>query len=75
MAPGTLRGLQLVVSDLRTAHAELVQRGLEVSPIQVFDGGAPRPVREGDDLNYAGFAFFEDPDGNAWAIQQISDRT
>jgi len=71
MPPGSLRGLQLVVPDLLRAHAELVARGVEVSDIQVV-GQNPRPVP--DPLDNVGFVFFTDPDGNAWAVQQISSR-
>jgi catechol 2,3-dioxygenase-like lactoylglutathione lyase family enzyme len=74
MAPGSLQGLQLVVADLPAARAQLVERGVEVSEIQVFDGGSPRPSREGDALDNVGFVFFKDPDGNGWAVQQISSR-
>jgi catechol 2,3-dioxygenase-like lactoylglutathione lyase family enzyme len=74
MTPGSLRGLQLVVSDIRAAHAELVERGLDVSEVQVYDVGGLRPSREGDNLNNVGFVFFSDPDGNGWAVQQISAR-
>ncbi len=77
MPPGSLQGLQLVVSDLRAAHAahaELVERGVEASEIQVFDGSSPRSMRDGDTLDYAAFVFFKDPDGNGWAVQQISAR-
>jgi catechol 2,3-dioxygenase-like lactoylglutathione lyase family enzyme len=76
MQPGTLQGLQLVVRDLKAAHAELAGRGVEVSEIQVFDvSGKLRPYREGDDLNNIGFVYFSDPDGNGWAVQQISNRS
>ena len=74
MAPGSLQGLQLVVPDLPAARAELVERGVQVSEIQVFEGGSPRPGRQGDALDNVGFAFFQDPDGNGWAVQQISAR-
>ena len=73
-APGSLKGLQLVVNDVRAARAQLVERGVECSEVQFFDQGAPRPARDGDDLNYAGFVFFTDPDGNSWAVQQITAR-
>lgn len=75
MPPGSIQGLQLVVRDLRAAHAELVERGVEVTPVQFF---APDGVREAiadDDLNNAGFCFFKDPDGNGWAVQQITARS
>ncbi|MET8234227.1 VOC family protein [Micromonospora sp. NPDC005298] len=71
MPPGSLKGLQLVVPDLQKARAELVERGVEVSEIQVL-GANPRPVP--DPLDNVGFIFFTDPDGNAWAVQQISSR-
>jgi catechol 2,3-dioxygenase-like lactoylglutathione lyase family enzyme len=55
--PGSAQGLQLVVSDIEAAHAELAERGVEVSEVQKFDWGS--------------FVFFSDPDGNGWAVQQI----
>jgi catechol 2,3-dioxygenase-like lactoylglutathione lyase family enzyme len=71
MTPGSLKGLQLVVPDLRAARAQLVQRGVEVSEIQVM-GESPTP--QPDPLDNVGFVFFSDPDGNGWAVQQISAR-
>ncbi|WP_161880272.1 VOC family protein [Deinococcus alpinitundrae] len=75
MEPGSLQGLQLVVNDLRAAHAQLVERGVEVSSIQ-FIGRAslPRAATEDDALNFSGFVFFKDPDGNSWTVQQIDAR-
>ena len=58
-APGSAQ-LQLVVSDINTARAELVTRGVEVGDVQVFPWGS--------------FVFFDDPDGNSWAVQQIHPR-
>jgi catechol 2,3-dioxygenase-like lactoylglutathione lyase family enzyme len=55
--PGSLEGLQLVVSDIVAAKAELVGRGLEVGDIQDFPWGR--------------FVFFADPDGNRWAVQEL----
>ena len=60
MEPGSVEGLQLVVSDINAARAELVERGVEVSEVQEFPWGA--------------FVFFADPDGNRWAVQQIPPR-
>ncbi len=71
MAPGSLKGLQLVVPDIRAAHAELGQRGVEVSEIQVM---GENPTPQPDPLDNVGFVFFSDPDGNGWAVQQISAR-
>lgn len=63
MAPGSLKGLHLVVPDARAAHAELRSRGVEVSDVQAFD--------DRDGGTFFGFA---DPDGNTWAVQQIQAR-
>ena len=74
MQPGSLKGLQLVVRDVRAARAQLVEHGVEVSEVQVVGPSGPRPARDGDDLDNVGFVFFDDPDGNGWAVQQISAR-
>jgi predicted enzyme related to lactoylglutathione lyase len=55
--PGSVRGMQMVVSDIEAAHAELSERGVDVSEVQDFPWGR--------------FVFFSDPDGNGWAVQQI----
>ena len=60
MAPGSVEGLQLVVDDADVARAELIGRGLEVGEIQEFPWGR--------------FVFFTDPDGNAWAVQEVPRR-
>jgi uncharacterized protein YndB with AHSA1/START domain/predicted enzyme related to lactoylglutathione lyase len=74
MAPGSQRGLQLVVADLRAAHAQLVDAGVENSGVTVYDDGGFRAASDGDALNNVGFVRFSDPDGNEWAVQQISAR-
>ena len=58
--PGSVRGMQMVVADIEAAHRELAGRGVEVSDINDFPWGS--------------FVFFEDPDGNRWAVQQIQPR-
>ena len=63
-----------MVKDVQAARAQLIARGVDVGEVQVFESGGPRPVREGDDLNYSGFIFFNDLDGNSWAVQQITAR-
>ena len=70
MAPGSIRGLQLVVPDVVAAREELLSRGVHVSEVQTM--GEPRPGR--GPLDDVGFVFFADPDGNGWAVQQISNR-
>jgi predicted enzyme related to lactoylglutathione lyase len=63
MTPGSIRGLQLVVADARAARQELLERGVEVSDIMVFD--------ERDGGTFFGFS---DPDGNSWAVQELKVR-
>ena len=70
-APGSLKGLQLVVSDIAAAHAELVARGVAVSEIQHFEDGVAMPGPGGA---YNSFIFFSDPDGNSWAVQEVPAR-
>jgi catechol 2,3-dioxygenase-like lactoylglutathione lyase family enzyme len=74
MPPGSLKGLQLVVPDIRAAHAELSGRGVAVSEVVVFGASGPRPSTEEDNLDNVGFVHFTDPDGNGWSVQQISSR-
>ena len=71
MEPGSLKGLQLVVPDLEAARAQMIERGVEVGEIQVV-GQSPTP--QSHPLDNVGFLFFSDPDGNGWAVQQISSR-
>jgi predicted enzyme related to lactoylglutathione lyase len=62
-APGSLQGLQLVVADIEAARSELVERGVDVSEIErIAPGDGGRFVR------------FTDPDGNGWAVQEITAR-
>ncbi|MEU8517134.1 VOC family protein [Kitasatospora sp. NPDC048722] len=65
--PGSVKGLQLVVADIEKAHAELAARGVEVSPVQHFEAGV-RVNGHGEAWN--SFVFFNDPDGNGWAVQE-----
>jgi uncharacterized protein YndB with AHSA1/START domain/predicted enzyme related to lactoylglutathione lyase len=75
MVPGSLRGLVLVVPDVRAAHAQLVERGVENSGVVVTEDGISfGPARDGDVLDNVGFVHFSDPDGNEWSVQQISSR-
>lgn len=74
MTPGSLKGLQLVVNDVRAARAELASRGVDIGEVQVAGPHGFRPAKQDDDLNNQGFAFFTDPDGNGWSVQQITDR-
>ena len=67
MSPGSVQGLQLVVLDIEAARAELVERGMEVSPVQHMDDGIWIEGRGG---GWNSFVFFSDPDGNGWALQE-----
>jgi catechol 2,3-dioxygenase-like lactoylglutathione lyase family enzyme len=58
--PGSAQGLQLVVSDVEAARAEPQERGVEVGEVPEFPWGR--------------FIFFNDPDGNGWAVQQLPPR-
>jgi predicted enzyme related to lactoylglutathione lyase len=58
--PGSVQGLQLVVTDIEAARAQLVEGGVEVGEVQEFPWGR--------------FVFFKDPDGNGWAVQEIQAR-
>ncbi|MDF3041361.1 MAG: glyoxalase [Thermomicrobiales bacterium] len=60
MAPGSIKGLQMVIEDAQAAHDELAARGVEVSDVQVMPWGT--------------FVFFSDPDGNTWSLQQLPPR-
>lgn len=60
MTPGSIEGLQMVVDDAETSRQELVERGVEASDVQVFPWGS--------------FVFFQDLDGNGWALQALTHR-
>jgi catechol 2,3-dioxygenase-like lactoylglutathione lyase family enzyme len=74
MAPGSLKGVQLVVNDVRAARAQLVERGVPVGEVQVAGPAGFRPAGDDDDLDNVGMVLFDDPDGNGWVVQQISSR-
>ncbi|MGW6940504.1 VOC family protein [Streptomyces xanthophaeus] len=61
MTPGSLDNLQVVVTDIEEAYADLRARGIEVTEIQ--------------DMPWGSFVYFSDPDGNGWAVQQTAPRT
>jgi predicted enzyme related to lactoylglutathione lyase len=59
MKPGSLDALQVVVADIQEARAELAERGVDVSEVEVMPWGS--------------FVYFSDPDGNRWSVQQLPD--
>jgi catechol 2,3-dioxygenase-like lactoylglutathione lyase family enzyme len=62
MAPGSVRGVHLVVADIEKARAELAARGVEISDVQDVGGGVK-------------YAWFSDPDGNSLTLQEMPWRT
>src|SRR5580704_12098070 len=60
MAPGSQKGLQVVVADVEAARRELIERGVQASDVDVQPWGS--------------FVTFSDPDGNTWALQQLPPR-
>ncbi|MDQ3695593.1 MAG: VOC family protein [Chloroflexota bacterium] len=66
-APGSLQGLQLVVSDIEAARAELIERGIEAGPIRHVKDGVWLDGKGGD---WNSFVSFADPDGNGWVVQE-----
>ena len=72
---GSLRNVYLVVTDLEAARQRLLEGGVEVSeirhktPVGAWDGGFA-PGLDSDRRDYASFAYFSDPDGNGWVLQE-----
>jgi catechol 2,3-dioxygenase-like lactoylglutathione lyase family enzyme len=71
VAPGSLKGAQLVVDDIEAAYAFLEERGVSSSGPQHFVDGQMTPGVEPDRADYGTFVFFDDPDGNTWALQEV----
>jgi len=59
-APGSVKGLQVVVDDVQAARSALLAHGVDVSDVQKLDWGS--------------FVYFSDPDGNSWSVQQLPPR-
>ena len=60
MAPGSLKGVMMVIQDADAARKELLERGVEVSEV--------------DEQSWGRFVYFADPDGNTWSLQQLPQR-
>ena len=81
-APGSAQGLQLVVTDIEAARAELTSRGADVSEVfhdagGVFHHGGAEGRATGpapDHQSYGSFVSFSDPDGNGWFVQEVTTR-
>ncbi|SDK39081.1 VOC family protein [Nonomuraea jiangxiensis] len=68
MGPGPVKGLQLVVADIEAARRDLARRGVEVSAVQHYEKDGT--LAEGKGGRWNAFAFFDDPDGNGWVLQE-----
>ena len=81
-APGSAKGLHLIVSDIEAARDELIRRRIEISELFHDAGGifhhargeslrrGPNPQRK----SYASYASFSDPEGNGWVLQEVTAR-
>ncbi|WP_107659474.1 glyoxalase superfamily protein [Nocardia suismassiliense] len=56
-APGSVRGMQIVVASAEDAYKHLVAAGVDASPVE--------------ELAWGKFTYFADPDGNQWAVQEL----
>jgi predicted enzyme related to lactoylglutathione lyase len=73
MEPGSLIGLQIVVSDINAARAQLIENGVEVSEAMEVvqeEGKSVYRAVSGEPRGWNAYAFFNDPDGNGWVLQQ-----
>jgi catechol 2,3-dioxygenase-like lactoylglutathione lyase family enzyme len=70
-APGSVRGLHLVVVDIEAARAELVGRDVDVSEIFHFGPSGQAPGPDPERRDYGSFLSFNDPDGNSWVVQEV----
>jgi len=74
-APGSARGMFLVVSDIEAARKDLIARGAEVTEVFHFDGEHhPQPGPDPDGRSYNSLGSFADPDGNRWLLQEVTTR-
>ncbi|MGH2756800.1 MAG: VOC family protein [Actinomycetota bacterium] len=73
-APGSVRGLHLVVTDIEAVRAELIARGVDVSEITHFDASGRVPGLDPERRDYGSYADFADPDGNTWVLQEVPSR-
>lgn len=67
MTPGSIKNLQLVVTDVDAARAQLAERGVTVTTVKHFEG---TELLEGRGGRWNSFIFFSDPDGNEWVVQE-----
>jgi catechol 2,3-dioxygenase-like lactoylglutathione lyase family enzyme len=75
-APGSAKGLFLIVTDIVAARAELVDRGIAASEVFHITGPGKPPISGPDPQrhSYASYVSFSDPDGNNWLLQEVTQR-
>lgn len=69
--PGSVKGLQVVVTDIEAARVHLEKAGVPNEGVQHFVDGVMTPGPDPTGADYGSFLFFADPDGSSWAIQQV----
>jgi catechol 2,3-dioxygenase-like lactoylglutathione lyase family enzyme len=69
-APGCIKGMHLMVTDIEAARSDLVKQGVEISEIRHLKDGNWQPGAHPERNDYESFADFSDPDGNAWILQE-----
>ena len=72
--PGSVQRLELIVSDIEAARDDLIRRGVHVSELFHRDGGALVPGPDPERRSYLTYASFNDPDGNGWLLQEVTQR-
>lgn len=73
MEPGSLQGLHLVVPDIESAHAELSNRGVDISDFFHFGSAGQAPGLHPERAKYGTYCSFTDPDGNHWLLQEVGE--
>ena len=72
--PGSYVNTYLVVPDIEAAHAELKERGIDVSDIYHWTEAGQTPGVDPNRGDYGSYASFDDPDGNSWLLQEVPSR-
>jgi catechol 2,3-dioxygenase-like lactoylglutathione lyase family enzyme len=73
-APGSAERLELVVSDIEAARADLIERGVEVGDLFHRGESGIEPGPDPQRASYQTYASFSDPDGNSWLLQEVNER-
>jgi catechol 2,3-dioxygenase-like lactoylglutathione lyase family enzyme len=73
--PGSYKGMHLIVDDIEAARDELVGRGVEVTEPFHFGESGQTPGLHPERASYGTFMSFNDPDGNLWLVQEVTERS